>query len=100
VSIWAEIKDKDGAYVDPSEPVLLTLRYLTKDGTELKPVFADAVMTKSVVGKYVYYWQTTLTEVLGVPVNPPAWYKPRVVIQDGSGAGAKVTVVAGGFILQ
>ena len=88
VPIWAEVKDWDGNYVDPSEGVTLTL-YDPKDTKKVDGL----AMTKSATGKYVYHYASQADDEVG-------WWRGRGLAQDGAGAGAKITIKVGGFYLQ
>jgi len=88
VPLWAEIRNMDKELRDPSEPVLITIR-----DPEFDKVIEEGTMTKHSTGMYFYHWTSALTD-------DPGWYKYRVVVQDGKGAAAKVTVELGSFQLQ
>jgi len=89
VPIWAEIRDPDtNDLTDPSEDVKLSL---TDPSGTVK--VDNQTMTKSAVGKYVYYWTSSASDAIG-------WYKAKVTVQDGTGAGAKYVIEYGGFILE
>lgn len=87
VPIWAEIRVA-GVLTNPSEPTLLTVSLPT--GVAL---LTDVTMDNDSVGMFVYFWTSLLASIAG-------WYKTKVVAQDGTGAGAKVTVEYSGFYLQ
>jgi len=87
VPMKAEIKVA-GTLHDPTESILVTL--WDKDGTV---VFTDQAATKEATGKYVYFWNPTTGAKKGE-------YVYRYFTQDGSGAGAKKTIVYKTFTLQ
>jgi hypothetical protein len=87
VVISAEVRDENDTLVDPTN-IILTL----KDPNGVA-VFTEQDMTKTDIGKYVYYWTSSADSTLG-------WYRTIVKATDGAGAGAKVTVAVGGFYLQ
>ena len=88
IGLWAYIKDWEGVYTSPDNGVKVTLT----DPAGTKKVDAQA-MTESTVGKFVYHYTSTITDVVG-------WWRFRCVGQDGTGSGAKYTVVDGTFNLE
>jgi hypothetical protein len=87
VRVWAYIT-AEGVKDDPSENVLLTIT--DPDGTAK---LTSGVMTKSTTGEYYYDWTSSSSDTEG-------WYKTKVVVTDGTGALAKVTITYGGFRLE
>lgn len=88
VPVWAEVKlESTGALHDPDQGVLITA--INSAGTK---VLDAQAMTKSEVGKYVYYWNSPVDAILG-------WYRCSGKAQDGAGSTAKITIEHGGFAL-
>ena len=88
VPIWADVRNWSDVLVDPSEGVTITLTSPT--GVTIRDGVA---MTKSEIGKYVTYYNTTTD-------SPSGWWKAKTIAQDGTGESAKYTITLGGFSLQ
>jgi len=87
VPIWAQIEVAATLH-DPSETVLLTMT--DPKGTV---ILDEVTMDKDSLGMYIYEWTSLTTSEVG-------WYRAMAHAQDGTGAGAKITIEYGGFYLQ
>jgi len=97
VPIWAENKDWDGNYTNPSAGIKVTLwepdGTLAKDGVDDIDDTAMGKETSPRSGIYVYYYDSAADDPVG-------WWRYFCKAVDGVGDDARTTITYGGFELK